>query len=58
MNEGIPKVYECAGEGGTEWLVKVASQQTVAAAGKLLLEYWASSHHCLGWAAGTYHSLN
>ena len=44
MNERIPKVYECAGEGGTEWLVKVASQQTVAAAGKLLLEYWASSH--------------
>ena len=40
-------------------LVKVALQQTVAAAaGKLLLEYWASSHHCLGWAAGTYHSLN
>ena len=38
-------------------LVKVASQQTVAAAGKLLLEYWASSHHCLGWA-GTHHSLN
>ena len=40
-------------------LVKVASQQTVAAAGKLLLEYWASSHtHCLGRTAGTYHSLN